>query len=858
MATTTFESTGELLERAHEVSSLSDALAAIGSDGRGRLALVRGEAGVGKTALVRRFCELSPPARILWGSCEPLFTPRPLGPFLDIAQAVGGELARATAGEPKPYEMASELLRELGGSAPTTVVVEDLHWADEATLDVLRLVARRIDSVPALLVATYRDDELDRRHPLRGVLGELGTRAVRVVVEPLSPHGVAELAASHPVDAHELYRKTNGNPFFVTEALAAGLAGVPETVRDAVLARAALLGARARELLEAVAIVPPRAELWLLEQLVPDALDSLEECLSSGMLRPEAGFVEFRHELARLAVEDALPPTTRVALHRHALAALTESTTGLLDLPRLAHHAEAAGDVEAVLRYAPAAAEQAESVGSYREAANQYARALRFGAELPPADRASLLERRGEACYVTDQNPEAVEAWLVAREIHRQLGDAVAEGSALTRAANYLWCPGRVAESHAAAEQARALLEPAGPTKELGELYLLLAFLARGAGDGVANEHWVERIAEMADVPGDLELRLAVESLRGEMAAVAGDPNGYEAIDRARERAEASGLTFVAGDAMMAGAYSAFVTRSYSEAERRIADGLAYCNERGRELSRQYLLSYRATIELEQGRWTEAVETAGEVLRVRRASTTPRINALTVVGLVRARRGDPDPWTPLDEALQLAWESGEIHRIGRPAIARAEAAWLVGRHGEIAALTDDALELARTWNARWVIRPLTDWRRRAGLEVPAVDWRRSADHWRQIGCPYEAALALADGDEEEPLREALDQLQRLEAVPAAAIVARKLRNLGARGLPRGPRQSTRSNPANLTARELEVLELVAAGLRNAEIAGRLFLSERTVQNHVSAVLRKLNVRSRGQAGVEARRLRLIR
>ena len=240
MATTTFESTGELLERERELSSLTDALADIGSNGRGRLAFVRGEAGVGKTALVRRFCSLVP-TRILWGGCEPLFTPRPLGPFLDIAEAAGGELARATAGEPKPYEVAAELLRELGGSATTAVVVEDVHWADEATLDVLRLLARRIDSVPALLVATYRDDELDRRHPLRGVLGELGTRALRVVVEPLSPDGVAELAASHPVDPGELYRKTNGNPFFVNEVLAGGGQEIPNTVRDAILARAARL-----------------------------------------------------------------------------------------------------------------------------------------------------------------------------------------------------------------------------------------------------------------------------------------------------------------------------------------------------------------------------------------------------------------------------------------------------------------------------------------------------------------------------------------------------------------------------------------------------------------------------------------
>src|SRR5689334_1673089 len=239
MATTTFEPTGELLERTRELAALSDALSRVSALGQGGLVFVRGEAGVGKTSLVRRFCALAPETRVLWGASEPLFTPRPLGPFVDIAEAVGGELARATSGEPKPYEVAAELLRELGGSQTTAVIVDDVHWADEATLDVLRLLARRIESVPALLVATYRDDELDRRHPLLGVLGELGRRALRIVVEPLSPDAVGELAASTTLDAEELYRKTNGNPFFVTEVLAAGGAGVPETVRDAVLARAA-------------------------------------------------------------------------------------------------------------------------------------------------------------------------------------------------------------------------------------------------------------------------------------------------------------------------------------------------------------------------------------------------------------------------------------------------------------------------------------------------------------------------------------------------------------------------------------------------------------------------------------------
>ena len=184
--------------------------------------------------------------------------------------------------------------------------------------------------------------------------------------------------------------------------------------------------------------------------------------------------------------------------------------------------------------------------------------------------------------------------------------------------------------------------------------------------------------------------------------------------------------------------------------------------------------------------------------------------------------------------------------------------------------TQTALELAAREKLPWLIGELACWRWRAGIEeaVPehaaepyavqiAGDWARAAELWTDLGCPYEAALALADADEEEPLRRALDELQHLGARPAAAIVARRLRARGATGLPRGPRPTTEVNPAGLTAREMEVLALVAQGLRNAEIAERLVLAAKTVDHHVSAILRKLDVRTRGQASAEAIRLGLI-
>jgi len=859
---------GELLERSDELSSLAGWLEEAVANSSGRLVLVRGEAGVGKTTLLREFCERNrDSARILWGDCQPLATPLPLGPLFEVAEAAGGELEELVSGTARPHEVTAALIRALDGRRGSVLVLDDLHWADEATLDVLQLLARKVESVPALVLASFRDDELDRNHPLALVLGELtSARSVsRLRVPPLSRAAVRRLAAPHGMDPEELYRQTNGNPFFVSEALAAEVDTVPSTVRDAVLARMARLSESARRLLEAIAVAAPQVEIWLLEALAPSELDRLEECLASGMVLPGDRGVAFRHELARLAVEEAIAPNRRVALNRLATEALAARAD--TDPARIAHHAEAAGDHPMVLRFAPIAAERAGALGAHREAAAQYARALRVAASLSPEKQAQLLEGRAHECYLSGQLDAAIEAQEEVVGRRRALGDARKEGDALRALGRMLGFGGRTKEAVEACREAVAMLEQLEPGRELAMAYAALAQRYLNWEEAATAIDWGSRALELARRLDDTGIFVYALTTVGAAEFRGDGPRGAEKLARSLELAKTAGLEDEAGRAFLNLVWLSARERWFALADRHLGPGLTYCTERGLDYWRLSLGACRARMQLDRGHWAEAGESVTEVLRSRGSAPVPGVLAGAIQGLIRARRGEPDAWPPLDAALAEAVPTGELQQIAPVAAARAEAAWLEGRNRESIEATGSTLELGLERLPSWEFGEVAVWRRRAGVEDETVvevaapyaaelvgDHERAAELWAELGCPYEAALALAGAEDDDALRGSLAGLQALGAAPAAAIVARRLRERGARGLPRGPRVTTRANPAGLTAREVEVLELVAQGLRNAEIGERLFVSEKTVGHHVSAILRKLEVRTRSEAGATAVRL----
>ncbi len=655
----------------------------------------------------------------------------------------------------------------------------------------------------------------------------------------------------------------------MTEVLAAGGSSIPETVRDAVLARAGRLSLPGSRLLEAVAIIPGRAEIWLLEQLAPAEMPHLDECLASGVLRADPGGVEFRHELARLAVEESLAPDRRIKLNEAAFRAIADPPSGEPDLAALAHHADAAGDASAVLRFAPAAAERAAQLGAHREAAAQYARALRFSDSLSLETQAELYKSLSYECYLTGEFADAIAASTQALERYHRLADALKEGECLRALSRLLWSIGRTPEASDMCRQAVALLESLTPGHELAMAYAQLAALSMSTGDSEGVVVWGMRAARLAEQLGDREILASARVNLGATEYMAGTPGGREKLEQELDFALSAGLEEIAAVAFNVLVRAAARQRDYVVVDRYLDSGFEYCRERDLGNFRQGLGAERARRLLDSGEWTLATDAANLVLSTARTTGMAPFVALTVLGQVRARRGDPDVWAPLDRALEMAEPSGELQRLALVAAARAEAGWLAGDGERALDEARAAYDLALDKRHLWFAGELAYWQWKcSGLDAApgwiaepyalqiAGEWQRAADSWRACGCPYEAALALAEGNEEAQQR-AYEEFRRLGAVPAAKQVARSLRAVGA-SVPRGPQPSTRENPAQLTAREIEVLELVADGLRNAEIGDRLFLSRRTVDHHVSAILRKLSVRTRGDASAEFHRLGLDR
>lgn len=848
----------ELLEREQFLAELEVILNGV-TAGKGRFVLVSGEAGIGKSWLVERFVEAhKTQARVLWGACDALFTPRPLGPLYDIAhQTQGNLLTLLEEGAPRA-SIFSAALDELGnGHTPSLTVIEDVHWADEATLDLMKFLGRRINRINSMLVATYRDDEVGADHPLRLVLGDLPHLA-RLRLPPLSEAAVEQLAEEAGRPLEELYAVTGGNPFFVTEALASKESGVPVTVRDAVLSRAARLSPASSAVLQLVSVVPARTEIWLLNDTISPDMAALEECVSAGMLRYEGEAIAFRHELARRAVEDSIAVPRRQSLHTLVLKALLNRGSDAL-LARIVHHASQVGDAAVVLKYAPLAARQAAALSAHREAAAYYQIALRYADTVAPEERAELLECRAYEGYLTLQMEEALQARGEALEIWKHLGDERRRGDNLRWMSRLTWNLGRTIEAEDYSLQAVTVLEGLPPGPELAMAYSNRAQLQMLADEKQQAVLWGSRAIELAQQLGATEILVHALNNVGTAELLAQIEQGRIKLEESLLLALKYNYQDHAGRAYTNLVSAAVRDHTYDLAIRYLEDGIIYTTEHDLDSYNLYMTAWRGRLHFERGDWDKAADDAGFVIEHHHRMTIAKIAALAVLGHVRVRRGDPDAERLLVEARDLALHTRELQRMGPVTSARAEFAWLKGDLEQVMREARFVLDMAQGHDDPWLNGEFAFWIWRAGgdpkthqkLAAPYAlqmsgDWRAAAAAWKEIGCPYEEAMAMADGDEPSQ-RVALATFERLGAGPAVERLSQAMRATGVRGIPRGPRPSTKENAAGLTNRQMDVLALMTDGLANAEIADRLFISPKTVDHHVSAILAKLDARTRAEA-----------
>jgi DNA-binding CsgD family transcriptional regulator/tetratricopeptide (TPR) repeat protein len=847
----------ELLERESCLADLAKWLSTA-TQHAGCAVLLGGEAGIGKTALLREFARRQNRARVLWGACDALFTPRPLAPLADVALQTQGLLLAAINSRAPAGTLFAAALAELQREA-TLLVFEDMHWADEATLDLLTFLGRRMDRTRTLLVASYRDDELGDRHPLRFVIGGLPREATfRMALAPLSEAAVVRLAQQVGRPSKDLHSITGGNPLFVTEVLAAAVDTVPPTVRDAVLARAARLSPAARALAELVCVVPGRAESWLLEQAAQPDEAAIEGCLRIGMVRHDDWSLAFRHELARRAMEDALPQPRRQQLHARVLEVLAARS----DIPaaRLAHHADGARNGLKSLHYAPLAAAHAAAVGAHREAAAHYEAALRYAEQLSPGERARLLERRFYECFLTGDYQPALEALRAALDLWRMFGQTVKEGDALGQLSRLSWFLGDTAQAKRYCLDAIATLEPLTPGAELASAYSNWGDLALETHDADTAIEYSQRAIALAETVGRQDVRCDSLITLGTMRLIVGDSSGWADLNQALQVALASGLQEQVASSYTNMAAMAVSRRQYEQAAGYLSAGLTYCEEHDLDFLLLYLLAYRARLRFEQDDWNGASEDVGAVLRHPRCTPITRIPALRTLAHLRVRRGDPDVEGPVRQARELAGPAPELQREGMLALVCAEAAWLAGEPERMVREVLPVYELARHTRDPRMNGELAAWLWRAGslahrpidvaepyaLEISG-DWQGAATAWRLLGCRYEHANLLALYGGEADQRQALAIFEQLGAGPAARSLRRQMRVRGVRRIPRGVRTSTRRNAFGLTERESQILSLLLEGLRTSLIAKRLFIAPKTVEHHVSAILTKLGVSSRAEA-----------
>lgn len=847
-----------LLERDRELELMADLLAGVDSSG-GKVVLLRGEAGIGKSALVGEFVDRhSNAAHVHVGFCDDLLTPQPLGPFWDLARqepSIAEPLGNGN--RPGVLEATLDLLSR--SLRPSILVIEDTQWADEATLDAIKYLGRRIARTNGLLLLTYRDGEVDYDHPLRRVIGELPPRdIVRIHLDRLHGPTVASMVLDTGLDFDEVMALTGGNPLFVTEVLTSGVEKVPASVQDSVLARAAKLTHGARHLLDLVSVIPGEAKRTVIDAIIDQTQEHMPECVRQGLLRIEDETVSFHHELSRRAIESTLSVTDRRQLNRDVLTAIT----GQDDWSQLVHHAVEANDVQSIIEFAPMAARAAMGAESHREALAHFRTLEPYLDRIAEVDRAEIVDDWARTEYRLDTE-DVLETLGRAIELHRSIGDDRSLARMLAFAVRVYEANGQPEKARVCSVEAVSILESYPPSPDLAFAVSQQALLRLMWGDDDRGGiELADRAIAIAEATGDDLTVVRALILKGSIGHSSVNRSAGALVEEGYRRAVHGGHRYEETYALINMAGLAADVRDVERAAdlaQRARDTAARYEIRNLETYAQAMYS---EILVWKGDWAAAEDAATEIL----GGTHPHSESVAwrMLGLIQARRGRSEARATIERMWSVAEASGELQQIDPAASVLAEYMWLTGGDDPDQVIRlQEALDRSMRSGFLWPSGALAFWMWKLGFlaTIPervsdfyrwimVGDWQAAAAFWEKRGVPYERALALMHGDDSAQIQ-AIEIFETLGASVAANRVRRDLLDRGVRA-PRGKARSTRDHAAGLTARQADVLDLLADGLTNTEIADRLFVSHRTVENHVAAILMKLDVPNRNAAVETAR------
>ena len=839
--------------------------------GDGHCILISGEAGIGKTSLVRAFSKSNKEdCQIYIGTCDALFTPRPLAPIYDIAHQVRNDKwysdDRAT--------LFARLFREFENQKkPSLIIVEDIHWADAATFDFLKFFIRRITRLHCLLLVTYRDSEIHLSHPLRTVLGQLPPDFfTRLQLTPLSKNAVEAMAAEKGYRGKDVYSISGGNPFYVTEILASYSTGIPDNIKDSILSVYNRQNEKTKQVWQILSVIPSGLEIKYLEKLEPYYSEAIYDSLDTKILIMNGQRISFKHELYRRTIETSLSPLVRRDINKRMLDILVENDEQPKEMERIIHHAKNASENEIVVQYAPSAARQAAMMGAHIEAARLFLTAIEYYQGKDKNILTRFYESYAYECYLTNQVKEAIIYSEKCLQLVKEKNDIEKTGNCLRFLSRLWWFEGNTKKADAYARQAIEVLEDLPSSKAKAMALSNMSQLKMLADERDECRFWGEKAIVMAKELADEETLSHALNNVGivQMRSYSSRPKGIELLQQSLEIALRNSHEDNALRAYINIGSNAVVMKDYSYAKKNLDEGLRYCEERDLDLGSLYLLSFKARLCLETGAWDEAERIGEMLIKNEGQPAVVRIGALYALAMVRMRRGSDEVLSLLQEAKEKTLATMEPQRIVPVMAALLEYEWITGKSLIEKAVLDDVLNMiSQRGNANenslfafWLLKarnqqvPLRETFEGYKIYTSAMALK-AASLWRQLGCPYEQALALFNGGDDDK-KEALGIIQKLGAGAIYEKMKFEMRASGIKSIPRGIRKSTKSNPANLTDRELDIIQLLKDGLQNKEIAAKLFISPKTVDHHLSSIFFKLDVNSRTKALQEASRLEIIK